>query len=66
MPSDDNLGILTQGIFDHLNLLEGLSVDDELFLCGFIDKANGFGFTVGTLDDSKLLLLGSLKIAGCQ
>src|SRR5579871_2066325 len=70
---DDNLGILAQGGFNHLHLLKGLGVADEVFLRCLVNQADGFSLALGylnrsftlslrTLNYCQLLLFGSLEL----
>ena len=77
MLGDDDLGVLAQGDFDHLYLLEGLGVADKVLVCGFVNKADGFSlalgyldhhfaFSLGELDGRQLFLFGRFELARCQ
>lgn len=77
MLGDDDLGILAQGVFDHLQLFEGLSIAHKVFLGSFIDQPDGLGlalsymnrrfaFPLRPLDDRQLLLFGRFELTRSQ
>ena len=46
MLGDHDFGILAQGVFDHLQLFEGLSIAHKVFLGSFIDQPDGLGLAL--------------------
>jgi hypothetical protein len=46
--NDDDLSVLPQSGFDHLQLLERLGITDEVLLGNFVNQANSFSLALAT------------------